>query len=105
MTSQSSNSISRSLRDRNWKGLKNGLETMSKPIQDKYVATLWLDDAIKYARSKGYKGGLASGVFLEKMIKEKFRVELWHIEYIAQKFNFKPTWAQLTFEKILPQHK
>lgn len=66
---------------------------------------MWLDNAIKRAKSAGHRGGLAYGIFLERMIKEKYRVELWHIEYIAQKFNFKPTWAQLTFEKILPQHK
>lgn len=76
-----------------------------KPVQDKFTATLWLNEAIKKAESKQQGGTVAYVIFSERMIAQKYRIESWHLEYIGEKFKFKPAWAVFKYGALLPQHK
>jgi len=73
--------------------------------QDRVVATWWLDEAIKKAKSYNASGMVAYTIFTERMIKNKFRIDEWHLEYIGKAFNFKPMWSKIKYEKLYPQHK
>ena len=77
-----------------------------KPLQDRTTATWWLCDAIAKAKALSKPSGtVAYIIFTERMIKNKFRIQQWHLEYIGEKFNFKPQWAIIKYEGIYPQHK
>ncbi len=76
-----------------------------RTTQDRAVATWWLDEAINKAKGLKISGMVAYTIFTERMIKSKFRIEEWHLEYIGNAFNFKPTWAKIKYEKLYKQHK
>ena len=76
-----------------------------RPLQDRFVATLWLCEAID--RAKALKQGCTTAylIFTTRMIANKFRIQEWHLEYIGEKFKAKQAWARMKYEKLYPQHK
>ena len=76
------------------------------PLQDRTTAKWWLDETINKAKGLSKPSGtVAYVIFTERMIKAKFRIQEWHLEYIGQKFGFKPMWAALKYKNLYPQHK
>lgn len=76
-----------------------------RTTQDRATATWWLDEAINKAKGLKTSGMVAYTIFTERMIKNKFRIEEWHLEYIGKNFGYKPQWSKIKYEGIYPQHK
>lgn len=64
-----------------------------------------MDECIKRTKKMRVSGNIAAATFVERMIKDKFRVERWHYEYIGEAFGFKPAWASFKYNELLEVHK
>ena len=65
-----------------------------RTTQDRATATWWLDEAINKAKGLKTSGMVAYTIFTERMIKNKFRIEEWHLEYIGKNFGLRRAGAR-----------